>query len=191
MKEANVKTRLTTIAIAVAVTALGGVPTASSSAPGPRNYRALLDGFEENPSVSTTGRGHLSLRIDEENETITYALTYDNLEGVGTTPFVTNGVVLFAHIHVAAPAVNGGVSTFLCGGGGKAACPTPSGTFSGVIAPVDIVGPAGQGINAGESTAFDELVRAIRSGYAYANVHTTRWPAGEIRGQIRTGEGPN
>jgi CHRD domain len=99
------------------------------------------------------------------------------------------GVVLFAHIHISAPGVNGGVSAFLCGGGGKAACPSLAGTFSGVIAPADIVGPPLQGINPGEATAFEELVRSIRAGYAYANVHTTRWGMGEIRGQIRVGEG--
>ena len=101
---------------------------------------------------------------------------------MGTTPFVTDGVVLFAHIHISAPSFNGGVSAFLCGGGGKAACPTPAGTFTGVIAPADIVGPPLQGINPGEATAFEELVRSIRAGYAYANVHTTRW------GAVRSGD---
>lgn len=182
-------TRQLIIATAVTVMGVSGYPTATNSAPGPKNFRAVLDGFEENPSVSTEGTGHLRLRIDDQNQTIEYELTYDALEGVGTTPFVTNGVVLFAHIHVSAPGVNGGVSTFLCGGGGKAACPTPSGTFSGVIEATDIVGPAAQGINPGEPAAFNELVRSIRAGYAYANVHTTRWPGGEIRGQIRVGEG--
>jgi hypothetical protein len=52
---------------------------------------------------------------------------------------------------------------------------------SGVIVPSDIIGPAGQGIEPGE---FEELVLAIRSGAAYANVHTTGRPGGEIRGQI-------
>ena len=31
---------------------------------------------------------------------------------------------------------------------------------------------------------FGELVRALRAGAAYANVHTTGVPGGEIRGQI-------
>ena len=104
---------------------------------------------------------------------------------MGTTPFVVDGTVLFAHIHVGARGVNGGVAVFFCGGGGRPACPTPSGTVTGVITPADIVGPAAQGINPGEATAFDELVAAIRAGVAYANVHSKRWPAGEIRGQIK------
>jgi hypothetical protein len=52
---------------------------------------------------------------------------------------------------------------------------------SGVITAAQIVGPAAQGIATGE---FAELVDALRSGAAYANVHTTTFPAGEIRGQI-------
>jgi hypothetical protein len=35
-----------------------------------------------------------------------------------------------------------------------------------------------------EPSSFEELVRAMRSGVTYVNVHTTRWPDGEIRGQI-------
>ena len=151
---------------------------------GSNNAKASLDGWQENPSISTTGNGTLDLRIHEDTQMIQYELSYGDLEGVGTTPFVTDGVVLAAHIHVAARGVNGGVSAFLCGGGGKAACPTPAGTVTGVIAPSDVIGPGGQGINAGEPTAFAELVNAIRAGFTYVNVHTTRWPGGEIRGQI-------
>jgi CHRD domain len=46
----------------------------------------------------------------------------------------------------------------------------------------------GQGIAAGE---FDELVDAIRAGFTYANVHTTAFPPGEIRAQIKAHGGGN
>jgi hypothetical protein len=152
---------------------------------GSNHAKGTMDGFQENPSISTTGTGSIDLRIDEQAQTIEFTLSYGDLEGVGTTPFVVNGVVTASHIHVRARGVNGGVSAFFCGGGTKPPCPTPSGTVTGVIVASDVIGPAAQGINAGEPTAFAELVRAIRAGYTYANVHTTRWTGGEIRGQIK------
>ena len=42
--------------------------------------------------------------------------------------------------------------------------------------------PTNQGMTAG---VFDALTDALNSNTAYANVHTTNFPAGEIRGQIR------
>jgi hypothetical protein len=83
--------------------------------------------------------------------------------------------------------VNGGIMVFLCsnlGNGpvGTAACP-PSGSVSGTITAANVVGAASaQGIAAGE---FAEVVKAIRHGVAYANVHSTLYPGGEIRGQLR------
>jgi hypothetical protein len=143
-------------------------------------FQLRLNGFQENPSISTTGRGRLTLEIDDEAESIAYRLQYSDLEGV----LVPGGVVTAAHIHLGALHTNGGVVAFLCGGGGKPACPTPDGEVEGTIVPADIGGPAAQGINAGEETAFAEFTRAIRAGYTYANVHTTRWPTGEIRDQV-------
>ncbi len=179
MKKSIVSTAL----VSVAGILFGAYVAAQSS--GANNAKTSLDGWQENPSISTTGTGVLDLRIHDDTEMIEYELSYENLEGVGTTPFVTGGVVQAAHIHVGARGVNGGVSAFLCGGGGKGACPTPAGMVTGVIAAADVIGPAAQGINAGEPTAFAELVEAVRAGFTYVNVHTTRWPGGEIRGQIK------
>ncbi len=134
-----------------------------------KEFKASLNGYLEVPSVSTTARG--SFRAEINGSTITYRLTFRDL----TTP------PLAAHIHFARPDVNGGVSAFLCGGGGKPACPA-SGTVTGTIAAANVVGPAGQGIAAGE---FGELVRAMRAGATYANVHSETYPSGEIRGNIR------
>jgi len=36
---------------------------------------------------------------------------------------------------------------------------------------------------------LDEVIDAIRAGLAYANVHSTQSPGGEIRGQLGRGEG--
>lgn len=54
--------------------------------------------------------------------------------------------------------------------------------MTGTITPAQILPAAGQGIDSGE---FEELVRAIRAGATYANVHSSLFPPGEIRGQLR------
>jgi hypothetical protein len=74
------------------------------------------------------------------------------------------------------------VAAFLCGGSTKPApCPNVQGVVTGTIGVNDVVGPSGQGIDPGE---WDELVAAIRAGHTYVNIHTPRWPGGEIRGQV-------
>ena len=70
---------------------------------------------------------------------------------------------------------------FLCGGGGQAACPSSAGTVTGTVTAANIIGPSGQGVAPGE---FQEAIDAMRNGSAYANVHTSAFPSGEIRGQI-------
>ena len=145
---------------------------------GGTSFGARLTGFQETPSESTPGHGTFRARIVNGN-TIHYTLHYEGFEAA-------EGSTLFAHIHFGQQGVAGGVSAFLCGGGGKPACTPTQGTFEGDIAAADVVGPAGQGIAAGE---MDELIRAMRKGYTYANVHTTLNGSGLIRGQIGHGHG--
>jgi hypothetical protein len=55
--------------------------------------------------------------------------------------------------------------------------------LNGTLTSTNVVGPGGaQQLLPGQ---FDQLVRAIRAGATYANVHTAASPGGEIRGQIR------
>lgn len=167
------KLRITVLA-GLAVTTLLFVASGVGADSKRSRVKARLDGYQENPAISTAGRGTLTAKIDDEAELIHYTLTYSDLEG---------GDAAAAHIHLGDRHTNGGVSAFLCGGGDKPACPAREGTVSGVIDAADVIGPSGQGIDPGE---FDELVRAIRAGVTYANVHTPpRWGGGEIRGQIR------
>ena len=131
---------------------------------------------DETPSVSSTGSGDFTARISRNEDAIDYDLSYQDLEGA---------TILFAHIHLGERHVAGGVAVFLCGGSGKPACPPAPAQVHGRIVAGDIVGPTGQGLAPGE---LDELIRALRAGATYANVHTDKQPAGEIRGQIRNGD---
>jgi CHRD domain len=137
-----------------------------------------LEGAPGGP-VSSAATGSFEAQIDDSARTIHYVLSYSGLEGD----------VRQAHIHFGQRSVNGGISLWLCE---TAANPRPvgspdvpdcpqSGTVEFTLTADHVVGPAGQGIAAGE---FDEIVAAIRAGRAYANVHSSKFPSGEIRGQI-------
>lgn len=145
---------------------------------GSSNARAHLNGYNEVPSISTVARGEFRARINRNN-TIDYTLTYTALEGGAATA----AHIHFGQRHTAPP---GNVSAWLCGPPTTppTTCPPTGGTVTGTIEAADVVGPAGQGIAPGQ---MDELIRAIRAGATYVNVHSTGFPGGEIRGQIKAG----
>ncbi|MDQ2980779.1 MAG: CHRD domain-containing protein [Actinomycetota bacterium] len=163
-------------ALAALLAVLGGASYAIAGGDDNGRVKAKLNGFDEvvGPgSISTIGNGRFSTKIDRGAQVITFRLTY-RLENPATQ----------AHIHFAQRHVGGAVIAFLCGGGSKPPCPAgvdSTATVTGTITPADVIGPTTQGIEPG---SFDEVVRAIRAGAVYANVHSTRWPAGEIRGQV-------
>jgi hypothetical protein len=158
-----------------AVVLLIGVGAYSVAGAESGNFRASLNGYEENPDVSTVANGSFVARLSNDGETIHYELSYSGLEAPVTQ----------AHVHFGKPAINGGVSFFLCNGPTTPECPQ-EGTVEGDIEAADVIGPTGQGIEAGN---LAEIVAAMKAGHAYANVHSTKWPGGEIRGQIRPGRG--
>jgi hypothetical protein len=137
-----------------------------------------LEGAPGGP-VSSAATGSFEAEIDDEAQEIHFTLSYSGLEGD----------VRQAHIHFGQRSVNGGISLWLCetatnprpvGSPDVPDCPQ-SGTVEFTLTDDHVVGPAGQGIAAGE---FGEIVAAIRAGRAYANVHSSKFPGGEVRGQI-------
>lgn len=165
-------TRLTLAAIVAVSAGLGDS--------GSRSVSARLSGLQETPAVSTTASGEFRGRINNSDSELAYELEYTGLEGTITQ----------AHIHFGQKSVAGGIMIWLCGTAtnpgpaGTPVCPQ-SGRVTGTVTAANVVGPAGQGIAAGE---FAEALRAIRKGSAYANVHSSKYPAGEIRGQIDGGD---
>jgi hypothetical protein len=167
------------LAAAVAVVAIASVVATTALAGGDgREIREELTGLEEVPVVSTKADGKFQARV--RSDRITYELRYEDLEGDVTQ----------AHIHVGQRDVNGGISVWLCGNPappvinpppGTQMCPDSPAKITGTITAAQVVGPGGQGIDAGE---FDELLRMIRAGLTYANVHSSRFGGGEIRAQL-------
>lgn len=156
------------------VLALGGATMASAG--GDRHkLRTNLTGYEEVVPISTSGGGTFRATINKDKTRIDYKLWFSGTEGTVTQ----------SHIHFGQEGVNGGIMVFLCsnlgnGPAGTQACPT-EGLVEGSLDASSVVGPAGQGIAAGE---FAEVISVIRAGVAYVNVHSTLYPGGEIRGQL-------
>lgn len=158
----------------VAVMALVGSAAASAQVGGTASTR--LRGFDEVPAISSPGGGHFTATIADDGSAMEYHLNYFNVEGL----------IAQAHIHFAQRGVNGGITVFLCsnlGNGpvGTQACPASPGEISGTIHASDVLATANQGIGAGELFA---VLRAMRAGITYVNVHTNIFPGGEIRGQV-------
>lgn len=158
-----------------------------AAADGGRTVRANLVGFNEVPAVLTAGGGTFKARIDESAGSIFWELEYDGLQADATQ----------GHIHFGQRHTNGGITVWLCSNlnppgntpAGTQACPLRGGAINGTILAANVVGPGGaQQLPAG---GFEQLLRAIRAGATYVNVHTGTSPGGEIRGQIggRPGHG--
>jgi hypothetical protein len=181
----SLRVKLAAVVAVVAVGAVGAVAVAHDRG----SFAGILSGYEEVPAVSTAANGTFKAAINRADTEIKWQLTYTKLEGEGD--------VLQAHIHLAQEDVNGGIVVWLCGNSppttpppGTQTCPEGPASISGTITPAEVTGiaptgtppvPSPQGLNPGE---FDELVRAMRAGVTYANVHSSRSPGGEIRTQI-------
>ncbi|PYR31988.1 MAG: CHRD domain-containing protein [Acidobacteria bacterium] len=140
-----------------------------------REFRADLRGRNEVPLTLSAARGTLALTVNDADTSVHFVLEYSGLQ---TT-------VAASHIHVGQPNVNGGVTVFFCGGGGRPACPQAAGTVEGDFTANDVLPLATQQL---EVNNLAKLLRAIRAGKTYANVHTATSPGGEIRGQIHDDE---
>jgi hypothetical protein len=128
-------------------------------------FKAKLAGKEEVPAVMTKAAGEADFKLSKDGKEITYVLKVKNIENAKA-----------AHIHAGKTGQEGGPVVGLFAG------PKKEGKFSGVltkgtITDKDLVGPlAGKTIG--------DLVELIKSGGAYVNVHTDKYPNGEVRGQV-------
>jgi hypothetical protein len=174
--------------ILLAVTASG----LAFSDDGSGKFRERLNGFKEAAApVSTTGTGTFRAEISKDGTEINYTLTFQDLEGD----------VRQAHIHIGYPQNSGGIVLWLCD---SATNPSPSastpectvsdpnnlraGTVTGTLTAADVQAQAGNGIAAGE---WEEVLSLIRAGRTYANVHSSKFPPGEIRSQLDNGDDDN
>jgi hypothetical protein len=144
-----------------------------------------LVGYQETPqTINSGGSGSFVAKISEDGTSIDYEISYGGL----------SSTVLQSHIHFGRPATSGGIVLFLCTNLGNApstvptpqACPAQPATITGTLTAANVIALAGQGIDSG-AAGFAEMLKAIRAGAAYVNVHTMLHPTGEIRGRLSQG----
>lgn len=155
-------------------------PAFATAAFAAESAEVRLRAFNEVPALSAPSLGRFTAELSEDGSSLEYTLEYSKLDGEITQ----------AHLHLGQAGVNGGIMIFLCsnlgnGPAGTQTCPSGPATITGTLTAAGVIGPAAQGIAPGE---FFSLVRALRAGFAYANVHSTVFPGGEIRGQVQLKE---
>ncbi len=114
-------------------------------------YTAFIDAEQETAEVMSDATGLATFNLNKAGTKVTYRVVVEGL----------TGPALMAHLHMAAPGMDGAVVVNL----------TPS-----------IVGNVITG--SFDPTAFSGLLAAMNEGNVYINVHTAAFPAGEIRGQL-------
>jgi CHRD domain len=152
-----------------------------------------LSTFNEVPPKANGAHGTFRATLSEDGTTLNWTFTWEGL----------TGPPLFAHIHFGLKGGNYPVMTFFCGGPkGNAAIPqkpdcpqSTSGSITGTTTAADIIAlntpntPTAMNDQALDQHDFAGFLRALRAGSAYANMHTTRFMGGEIRGQIAVNRG--
>ena len=176
------------ILVATVVFAVAAAGLAFSD--GGPGFREFLNGYKEAAApISTTGTGTFKATISKDESEINYELTFDNLEDD----------VLQAHIHIGHPQNMGGIVLWLCQTAGAVSpiATTPqcdqsetnnfrSGKVTGTLTAADVRTQTANGI-AGPAE-WAEVLGLIRAGRTYANVHSKKFPGGEIRSQLDHGD---
>lgn len=140
------------------------------------NFGTPLSGDEEVPAVATKARGNAIFQLSKDGSELSYKLIVANIENVTQ-----------AHIHCGTPGVNGPIVLWLYPSAPPATLiPGRSNGIIGEGAATNanvIPRPASAACPGGVAN-FDDLVAKLQNGGAYANVHTSANPPGEIRGKI-------
>lgn len=131
-----------------------------------KGFKATISGDEVAPPVKTMAKGEATFQLGKNGAELNYKVTVSDVENVTA-----------AHIHQGAKGKNGPPVALIDIKGKK------EGKFSGTLAEGTVTTKELMGSLKGKTVK--DLVKEIDSGNAYINVHTGKYPDGEIRGQIK------
>ncbi|MBI5601520.1 MAG: CHRD domain-containing protein [Gemmatimonadetes bacterium] len=155
-------------ALLIAAACKGDDP-ASPAASHTVTFKATLSGANEIPANASTGTGSFTATLDTVTNLFIYDVTFSGLSGT-----VTSG-----HIHgPATAAANAGAAlNFATWPGATFTTGVLAGTAHGMATLT-----AATQITA--TVSGDSLKKLLFAGLTYANVHTSAFAGGEVRGQI-------
>ena len=128
-----------------------------------QKFTAKLSGKEEVPPNDSPSTGFAWVKITDDK--IGYEVNVTDMDKVNA-----------AHIHLAEAGKNGPVVLTLFKGG-------PTEQVNGTVGEANVTASNLEGPMKGKNVT--DLVTAIKNGTTYVNVHTTDFPDGEIRGQLK------
>ncbi len=136
-------------------------------------FSARLSGSEEVPAVVTDTTGKAEIVFNQDQTKMEFELS------------VRKGVrVTQSHIHCAPKGVNGPIVVFLAGFHNRGWDVDGSWVQNATATDDNVIPPPAGSTCPVPLNNLRDLVAAIRSGNAYANVHTIAHPGGEARGQL-------
>jgi CHRD domain len=128
-----------------------------------QKFSTKLSGKEEVPSNESPSTGFAWVKITDDK--IGYEVNVTDMDKVNA-----------AHIHLAEAGKNGPVVLTLFKGG-------PTEQVNGTVGEANVTASNLEGPMKGKDVM--DLVTAMKNGTTYVNVHTTDFPDGEIRGQLK------
>jgi hypothetical protein len=128
-------------------------------------YVATLEGGQEVPARQSSGTGRAIALVSKSGDRIDVSVTISGLTNVTQ-----------AHIHRAPAGTNGGIVFWLWERNNSRYPPTPEQVGRSWVNPSD---------EPRDTPLTQAMVDELRAGNLYVNFHTTQFPGGEIRGQLR------
>jgi len=154
---------LATLSAALAQTAPPLAPNAPAAHPA---FVAQMSGFEEEPGANTLASGTAGFQWAADGNSVYYTITVTD----------SSAQLVAAHLHLAPRGEAGPVIVPLCGTPSKP-CNTEGVVTQGSFTSGDFTGPYANDV-------LSRLVNDSMNGMIYVNVHSTKHPAGEARGQL-------
>jgi CHRD domain-containing protein len=130
-------------------------------------FIARLSGANEVPARGTGANGTVGFNVTGNR--VDYSIEVHGISAITG-----------AHLHTGATGVNGPIRIALFPGPGanftsNPISPGDGQLYEGSFEATDVVG-----------ISYSDLLAGMRAGTVYANVHTTQFPGGEMRGQVQS-----